>query len=45
MQHAQAIGNILVKFRFESLKQRHNLEDGRVILKWTLKKWGRKMWI
>jgi hypothetical protein len=38
-QHAQAIGNILVKFRLESLNHRHHLEDGRVILKCTLKKW------
>jgi len=45
MQHAQALGNILVKFRLESLNHRHHLEYGRVILKWTLKKWGGNMWI
>jgi hypothetical protein len=43
MEHAQEIRNICVKFRLESLNQRHHLEDGRVILKWTLKKWGEKM--
>jgi hypothetical protein len=45
MQHAQAIGNILVKFILGSLNQRHHLEDGRVILTCTLKKWGGKIWI
>ena len=45
MQHAQTIANILVKFRLESLNQRHHLEDGRIILKWILKKWGGNLWI
>jgi hypothetical protein len=45
MQRVEAIGNILVKFRLENLNQRHHLEDGRVILKCTLKKWSGKMWI
>ena len=43
MQHAREIGNILVKLRLESLNQRHHLEDCRVILKCTLKKWVGKM--
>jgi hypothetical protein len=49
MWHAWDIGEVLKRFPWRELREREHLEDlginGKIILKYTFKKWAGEAWI